>query len=254
MHIIIAQQSLDWLTHIGDGGVAVAIIIMLVIVAGAWVLVTRSNNDVKKQQLALEAADRKERRETENEIQAERLRIERDESKARIEIERNRVQAEMDQADALKRLRTTLDGAEKTIGRMLELFNTMPTRADIQAAAQVMQQRADGWDAALDRVETAIADVPAAVWAFDQPSGAVFDLMVERIREMLEPGNSAHRQLMTELQALQRRHEQFNERMLTQVRELFEAVKQMQPPQADGGGEVPSSDESAQLAQEEPQK
>ncbi len=133
--MILAQDDLTWLTHIGDGGIAIAIIIMLVIVSGAAVLITRSNNEVKKRQLTLEAADRKERHEMDKDAQNERLRIERDESKARIEIERTRALAEQDQADALKRLRTTLDGAEKTIGHMLDLFNTMPARADLQAAA-----------------------------------------------------------------------------------------------------------------------
>lgn len=171
--VVLSQGDLEWITHIGDRGVAVALMIVLIVMAGAIVLVVRMWRDVRLAQIQMERDDRDARR-----------KLEAEQTRERLEIERDRVKAEDKQAAIMDRLELTLTGTQTAISRLLELVGTTPTKADLQAAGATMREWAVAHDQRLDRVHEDIKAVPGEVWRLGDPR---LGGLTSGIRAGLEP-------------------------------------------------------------------
>ena len=188
--MILAQSDLEWVSHIGDNGVATAMVIFGVILGVIWLLVTRSNNAVRMREMALREQTAQREHTLATAAQQERLALEAETAREQVKIERQRTQAESDQATALNRLRVTLDTTGVALERISTLIATAPTRQDLQDAIHAMHERSAVTDGRFDTVDATLGRIQADVQVVPQETVRLLDpqALINDLRATLQDG------------------------------------------------------------------
>lgn len=186
--MILAQSDFEWVYHIGDNGVATALIIAGIVLGVIWLLVTRSNNAVRMRELALAETTANRTHELATAAQREHLALEAETAREQVKIERQRTQAESDQAAALAQLRVTLDTTGVALDRVVTLIATAPTRQDLQDTIAAMHERSAVTDGRFDTVDAALGRIHDDVRVVPQETVRLLDpqSMIAELRAALQ--------------------------------------------------------------------